>query len=306
MRGKVDISIVIPVRDEGGSIKILVEQIQKAIKGVTNSFEIIFVDDGSIDESYKIIKEIQSKNRHIKCVKHRRNFGKSQALTSGFSLAKGKYVITMDGDLQDDPKEISKFIKELKKGADMVSGWKVKRLDSIIYTIPSKVGNWVISFLTGLKIHDLNCGFKAYKREVIKNIRIYGELYRFIPILANQQGYKVVEIKVHHRKRRFGKSKYNFLKIIHIILDLITVLFLTGYSTHPGHFFGTIGIICLIPGFLIGGYITYLRFTTGGIDYRYPLLFLGVLFILVGIQFISTGLLAETFIYTSSKKNERS
>ena len=200
--------------------------------------------------------------------------------------------------------EIPKFLEKLDQGYDLVSGWKKKRYDSTLITLPSVVGNFLIRKLTGVKVHDLNCGFKAYRKKVIKDLNIYGELYRFIPILANQKGYKIGEIVVRHRPRRFGESKYNWFKIIKVFLDLITVLFLTGHATHPGHFFGTLGLIFFTPGLLVGFYITYLRITTGGIGEHYPLMFLGVLLMVVGVQFVSTGLLAE--MITSSTKKQHS
>jgi len=200
--------------------------------------------------------------------------------------------------------EIPKFLEKLDQGYDLVSGWKKKRYDSTLITLPSVVGNFLIRKLTGVKVHDLNCGFKAYRKKVIKDLNIYGELYRFIPILANQKGYKIGEIVVRHRPRRFGESKYNWFKIIKVFLDLITVLFLTGHATHPGHFFGTSGLIFFTTGLLVGFYITYLRITTGGIGEHYPLMFLGVLLMVIGVQFVSIGLLAE--MITSSTKKQYS
>lgn len=296
------LSFVIPIKNEEESIHELTNEIIKECNALNKNYEIIFVDDGSTDKSSSIITTLHDKNEKIKIIKHKRNFGKSQALTTGFLQAKGDIVFSLDGDLQDNPKEISKFLNKINEGYDLVVGWKKIRHDSILITLPSKIGNYFISRITGLNVHDLNCGFKAYKKEVIKNLHIYGELYRFIPILANQKGYKIAEVPIQHRPRKYGKSKYGFFKVIKVVIDLITVLFLTGYSNQPGHFFGTLGIIFFAPGFLIGLYITYLRATTGGIDNRYPLLFLGALLMIVGVQFVSTGLLAEMII--NLKKNE--
>lgn len=303
---KQSLSFVIPVKDEDSSIEQLIKEINSVCKNIKNNdYEIIFIDDGSTDKSFQIIKALSNKDSRIKAFKLRGNFGKSIALSIGFKNSKGEIIFTLDGDLQDNPKEIPKFLKKLDEGYDLVSGWKKRRLDPISKTLPSKLFNFLASRLTKVNIHDFNCGFKAYRREVVNNINLYGELYRFIPALAAQKRFKVGEIVVEHRERLYGRSKYGWSRLIRGLLDLITVLFLTSYSTRPGHFFGTIGIIFFIPGFLIGLYITYLRIVTGGIAYRYPLLFLGTLLMIVGIQFIFTGLLAEIIISTKSKDDLR-
>lgn len=290
---KIFISFVIPIKDEEKSLAQLVKEIASECKKIKLNYEIIFVDDGSEDGSFNEIRNLKKANKKIKCLKLRGNFGKSVALMAGFKYAKGDIIFTMDGDLQDNPKEISKFLDKLYSGYDLVSGWKKKRYDPLTKTIPSKIGNFMTRILTGAKIHDLNCGFKAYKKVVIKNLNLSGELYKFIPIIASRDRFKITEVVVVHRKRIYGKSKFGWERNIKGILDLITVFFLVGYIRKPGHFFGTIGIAFFIPGFLIGLYITYLRLTLGTIDYRYPLLFLGALLMIVGIQFVSTGLLAE-------------
>lgn len=290
---KKDLSFIIPVKDEEKTVAKLVNEIISVCNKIRKKYEIIFIDDGSIDRTFNEIKKISRKNKNIKGFRLRGNFGKSIALSTGFSKASADIIFTLDGDLQDNPKQIPDFLKELSKGYDLVSGWKKRRYDPISKTLPSKIGNLLTRFLTGVKIHDLNCGFKAYKKDVIKNLNLYGELYKFIPIIAAKQNFKVTEVIVDHRPRIYGKSKFGWERNTKGLLDLITVVFLTGFIRKPGHFFGTLGILFFIPGFLIGLYITYLRITTGTIDYRYPLLFLGVLFILVGIQLISIGLLAE-------------
>lgn len=303
---KADISFVIPAKDEEKNIPILYSEIFSEMKRVPKSYEIIFIDDGSTDNTYEVIKKLQKKDKIIKVIKHRGNWGKSVALQNGFDKALGKIIITMDADLQDNPKDIVKFIKKIQDGSDLVVGWKKKRFDPIGKTFPSKIGNILSRKLTGVRVHDLNCGFKAYKKEVVINLNLYGEMYKYIPVLAHKQNFKVTEVVVRHRKRRYGKSKFGMERNLKGILDLISVIFLTGYSTRPGHFFGTLGAISFAGGFVIGLYITYLRITTGGIDYRYPLLFLGVLLMVVGVQFVSTGLLAETIIYSSRRNNYQS
>lgn len=287
------LSFIIPIKDEEESLEKLVKEIEAVAKITAKKYEVIFVDDGSSDESIRVIKKIKRANRYIKCLKLRGNFGKSIALMAGFKYAKGDIIFTLDGDLQDNPKEVPKFLEKINKGFDLVSGWKKKRYDPITKTVPSKIGNSLTRILTGVNIHDLNCGFKAYKKEVVKNLKLSGELYKFIPIIASKERFKVTEVIVEHRKRVFGKSKFGWERNTKGVLDLITVIFLTSYLRRPGHFFGTLGIAFFIPGFLIGLYITYLRVTTGTIDFRYPLLFLGALLMIVGVQFISTGLLAE-------------
>ncbi|KKU10928.1 MAG: Undecaprenyl-phosphate 4-deoxy-4-formamido-L-arabinose transferase [Candidatus Woesebacteria bacterium GW2011_GWB1_45_5] len=296
-----DISIVVPAKDEERSIVPLFNELGRVLKSVNKTHEIIFVDDGSTDKTLEAMKDLRKKDKRVKIISLRGCFGKSIALQSGFDHAEGDIVITMDADLQDDPREIPRFLTEINRGYDLVSGWKKLRHDPLNKKLPSKIGNWLARFLTGVKIHDLNSGFKAYRREVVKNLNLYGELYKFIPVIAQNQNYKVGEIVVAHRRRKYGKSKYGWQRNIKGILDLFTVAFLSGYLRRPGHFFGTIGLGSFSAGFAIGLYITYLRLTTGTIQSRQPLLFLGVLLMVVGVQLVTTGLLAELFVNLSSK-----
>jgi glycosyltransferase involved in cell wall biosynthesis len=303
MQTQPQLSFIIPIKDEEGSVKQLATEIIKVCRKIKKSYEIIFVDDGSTDQSGTVIKKLVSKHKGIKLIQLRGNFGKSIALSAGFSQAQGEIIFTMDGDLQDKPQEIPRFLEKLNQGYDLVSGWKKIRHDPLSKTLPSKIFNRAAARLTHVPIHDFNCGFKAYKRQVIGNLNLYGELYRFIPALAAQKRFLVGEIIVEHQARRFGKSKYGWTRMIRGFFDLLTIIFLTSYSSRPGHFFGTLGLLFFIPGFLIGLYIAYLRFTTGGIAYRYPLLFLGVLLMIVAIQFISTGLLAEMILNSREQEN---
>lgn len=296
MKVKPELSFVIPVRDEEGSLKVLYTKIARVTDRLGKEIEIIFVDDGSTDESFEILKTLHQKDKRIKVIKLRGRFGKSIALSSGFEKATGQIIFTMDADLQDDPNEIPKFLSKLEDGYDLVIGWKKVRHDPISKTIPSKLGNFATRALTGIKVHDLNCGFKAYRREVVQNLELYGELYKYIPVLAEKQNFKVAEVVVSHQPRRFGKSKFGWQRNIKGFLDMLTVVFLTGYLRRPAHFFGTFGIISFFLGFLIGLFITYLRLTTGTIQYRYPLLFLGVLLMIIGIQLVTTGLLGEMIV----------
>ncbi len=289
-----NLSFIIPAKNEDGSIKILINEILKVTKTLKKSYEIIVIDDGSTDKTYEEVLKIHKKNKKIKIIKLRGNWGKSTALQIGFGYAKGEIVFTMDADLQDNPKEIPNFIKKINEGYDLVSGWKKNRHDPISKVIPSRIlNNILIPFATGVKLHDNNCGFKAYKAEVINNLNLYGELYRFIPILASKQNFKITEIVVDHRQRKYGKSKFGWERNLKGFLDLITIVFLTGYSKRPAHFFGTIGVLSFLPGFFIGTYLTYLRITTGGIEFHLPLLILGLLLMMIGVQLITTGLVAE-------------
>lgn len=299
------VSFVIPAKNEEDTISMIYTRINSVMAKIKTSYEIVFVDDGSTDATYKEMVKLHNKHpKTVAVVKHRGNWGKSIALQSGFKLVRGEITITMDADLQDTPEEIPNFIKKIEEGYDLVSGWKKIRHDPISKTFPSKLGNRLASFLTGVKLHDFNCGFKAYRSQVVKNLNLYGELYKFIPIIAGKKNYKIAEIVVKHKKREFGKSKFGWERNAKGFLDIMTIFFITGYIKKPGHFFGTLGLISFSFGFIIGIYITYLRITTGGIDYRYPLLFLGILAMIIGIQLVTTGLLAELFVYYMSPRDK--
>lgn len=295
------LSFVIPAKNEEDSIEPLYSEIIGVLKDIKKTYEIIFVDDGSTDKTFESMKSLASKDKDIKVLRLRGNFKKSIALQVGFDHAKGEIVFTLDADLQDNPSEIPNFLAKLDEGYDMVSGWKKNRHDPWHKVIPSRILNRVTGKLTGVFLHDINCGFKAYRSEVVKSLNLYGELYRFIPVFATKQGFRVTEIVVDHRARKFGKSKFGIERNIKGLLDLITIIFLTGYGKRPGHFFGTLGLISFFVGFCIGVYISYLRFTTGSIQYRHPLLFLGMLLMIVGVQLISTGLLAEMMLSSRQK-----
>ncbi len=299
---KTYLSFIIPAKNEEDSLEILYREITEVTKKIKKTFEIIFIDDGSTDRTYIIMNKLHNKDSRVKAIRLRGNFGKSLALQTGFDYAQGEIVFTLDADLQDNPKEIPQFLKKIDEGYDLVSGWKKKRLDpSVSKVIPSRIINFLTRFLTGVKIHDTNCGFKAYRREVVKSLNLYGELYRFIPVFAAKQNFLVTEIPVEHRARKYGKTKFGWGRGIKGILDLLTILFLTGYVRRPGHFFGTLGLTSFSVGFLIGLYIAYLRFTTGSIQFRHPLLYLGILLMIIGIQLISTGLIAEMIAFTKQK-----
>jgi glycosyltransferase involved in cell wall biosynthesis len=274
------------------------------MKKVKRPFEIVFVDDGSTDGTFRNLKDIHKYDKRVKVVRLRGGWGKAVALQAGFHQAVGGIIITMDADLQDNPKEIPHFISKLEEGNDLVVGWKKNRKDPISKVISSRLYSFVSNVITGVKLHDVNCGFRAFRREVIENIHFfYGELFRLIPIIAVKRNFKVIEISVVHRPRRYGKSKYGFERALKGMLDLLTVAFLTRYTRKPGHFFGAIGFVSFSIGFIIGLYIAYLRVATGSIQYRYPLLFLGVLLMIMGVQFVSTGLLAEMITSFNEKQS---
>lgn len=296
------ISFVIPARDEENSILPLYEEIVKEAEKLGNPYEIIFVDDGSTDKTFEELVKLNKKDDRVKVLRLRGNFGKSVALQVGFDHTKGEIIFTLDADLQDNPKEIPHFLKKIEEGYDLVSGWKKARNDPKVQkVIPSRIINFLTRILTSTPVHDTNCGFKAYRREVIENLNLYGELYRFIPVIAYKQNFRVGEIPVIHRQRKYGRTKFGWTRGVRGILDLLTVIFLTGYIQRPGHFFGTMGLSFFGIGFLIGAYIVYLRLATGGIQNRHPLLFLGMLLMIIGVQLISTGLLAEMIIYSKNK-----
>jgi glycosyltransferase involved in cell wall biosynthesis len=303
-QSRVDLSIVIPLYNEEGSLKELAGKIHEVLSKERCFYEVLFIDDGSTDSSLQKLREINRTDKRFKCFSFRRNYGKSAALNFGFQKARGEIIITMDADLQDDPGEIPALVRKINDGYDLVSGWKKKRHDPITKIIPSKVANFVTRILSGIKIHDMNCGLKAYKKDVCKDITVYGELHRYIPVLAKQSGYKITEIPVQHHKRKFGKTKYGFSRFITGFLDLFTTLFTSTYSTRPLHFFGVLGSLFFLAGLGINIYLTILWYFNGIWLGGRPLLFLGVLLIILGIQFFSTGLLAEMVTRSNIKQEE--
>jgi len=296
------LSFVIPAKNEEGSVQALYQEIVAAVHPLKKTYEIIFIDDGSTDSTFEKLTQLHKKDSQVKIIKFRGNLGKSAALQTGFDKASGNIVFTMDADLQDNPREILHFLEKINEGYDLVSGWKKTRHDPSVKVIPSRIlNNFLTPLLTGVKLHDINCGFKAYRKEVVKTLNLYGELYRFIPVFAAKQSFRVTEIPVDHRARKHGKSKFGWERNIKGFLDLLTVVFLTGYNRRPGHFFGTFGLISFFAGFVVGLYITYLRLTTGGVQGRQPLLILGILLMIVGVQLVSTGLLAEMMLAARTK-----
>jgi len=297
------ISIVVPVLNEEDSLSILYERLCEVLNTITSTYELIFVDDGSSDTSFDVLTKLHHQDKCVHIVQFRRNFGKAAALSAGFAEAQGDIVLTLDADLQDDPQEIPRFLAKLDEGYDLVSGWKYPRLDPISKTLPSKIFNFVTSSLTGVNLHDFNCGFKAYRSEVIQELHLYGELYRFIPALAHTRGFRVTEIKVKHHPRQYGQSKYGFSRMFRGFFDLITVLFLTQYIKRPLHLFGWFGVFCFSLGMIINSYMTILWIIGERPIGTRPLFSLGILLLIVGIQFFSFGLLADMITRLSSDKD---
>lgn len=300
-------SIVVPLKDEADSLPVLYKELMDVLHGLHKSYEIIFIDDGSEDSSYNTLLDLQNKDKNIKIIKFRANFGKSAALSEGFKEAKGNIIIILDADLQDDPKEIPKLLKKMSEGYDLVSGWRQKRSDSIIKKISSFLFNKGTAVVTGLYLHDFNCGLKVFTNKVTEQLYLHGELHRFIPVLAYKKKFKVTEVAVNHRLRRYGSSKYGKYGIGRSwkgMVDLLTTVFVTEYSTKPAHFFGKIGIILFSSGFLMDLYVTYIKIYTGTTQGKIPLLLAGIFFMLLGVQLISTGLIAEMLAhYFNQQKN---
>ena len=299
------ISVVIPVYNEVDSIPRLYKELSDVLSNF-DWYEIFFIDDGSSDGSDKVIKKIIETNSKINLIQFHRNYGKSAALAEGFKYADGDYVITMDSDLQDDPREISNLIKELEKGYDLVSGWKKDRKDPLSKKLPSKLFNFITRLFTGVKIHDFNCGLKIYQKSVIKTLELYGGRHRYIPAMAGQKKFKVSEIIVNHRPRIHGKTKYGGSRLFHGLFDLISILFLSKYTQSPMYFFGKVGLLTFLFGIGIETYVIYLKYFLGEPFAKHmALLMLGILIIVIGIQFFSIGLVGEMIANSNQHKEIR-
>lgn len=298
-----EISIVVPVLNERESLPLLHQELTDVLRDVGKSYEIIIVDDGSDDGSVEFARDLVAKDDAVILIELRRRFGKATGLQAGFKVSRGEIVITLDADLQDDPKEIPRFLEALDNDFDLVSGWKKDRKDPLAKTIPSKFFNFVTSRMSGLKLRDFNCGFKAYRREVIEDLNIYGELYRYIPVVVHAKGFRVGEIAVSHRERQYGKSKYGLERFIRGPLDLFTIMFLISFQKRPLHLFGPVGVSIGFIGFLINAYLAVLWVQGQGIGSR-PLLMLGVLMVIVGIQILVFGLLGEMIAAASYRSSD--
>ncbi|HJL74640.1 MAG TPA: glycosyltransferase family 2 protein [Candidatus Marinimicrobia bacterium] len=299
------ISVIIPVYNEVESLRKLHNELSSVLTG-NNNYELLFIDDGSSDGSIELLNELANTDDHIKVIQFYRNYGKAAALAEGFKMSTGAYVVTMDADLQDDPAEIPNLIEKLEEGYDLVSGWKKTRHDPWTKRWPSKFFNFVTRLMTGVKIHDFNCGLKIYRQSVVKTVEIYGGRHRYIPALAGQKKFKVSEIIVNHRARKFGVTKYGGVRLFHGFFDLLTILFLNRYTQQPLHLFGMIGIIFSTVGFGVEVYVLYLKYgLMEPFQKHIALLVFGVMMIVIGIQFISMGLLGELMARSQQSKEDR-
>ncbi|MBA3379312.1 MAG: glycosyltransferase family 2 protein [Chloroflexia bacterium] len=287
------LTILVPVMNEEGNLPELYGRLLTALEHIDLPFEIIFVDDGSSDGTWGLVSRLSTRDPRVIGLRHRRNFGKAQALSNGFSLATGDVVVTMDGDLQDDPDELANFLQMLDQGYDLVSGWKQRRQDPLGKTAPSRVFNWTVRKTTGVQLHDFNCGFKAYRREVTASIRLYGELHRFTPVLASAEGFRIGELPVKHHARKWGSSKYGWSRLTKGFLDLLTVIFLTQYRQRPMHLFGLPGLISMALGIALGLWLSFERIALDHSIGTRPALLLAVLLVVIGAQFFGLGLLGE-------------
>lgn len=293
------ISVIVPAKNEEEGINAFYDELMKYLPQLSKEYEVIFIDDGSTDQTLQILKSFVQKNKNIHVASFKRNRGKADALAYGFFHAKGDIIVTMDADLQDKPSELHTFVEKYKNGADVVCGWRRERKDKQKMVFISKMFNYLIGLLFGLKLHDIDCGFKLFSKEAVDKLYIYGGLYRFIPLLLYQEGYNVDEVVVEHEARNFGKSKYGFSKIWKNLPDLFTMFFLAKYRNRPLHFFGVIGSLFLLVGFIILIYLTYIHTFLHQAIYRRPILFGGVLLVISGFQVFFTGFLADLMINLS-------
>ena len=299
-----DVSVVVPVLDEAETVQTLAQQILTVLDELGKTGEVVFVDDGSGDGTVERVREAHQRDPRVRLVRLRRNFGKAAALCAGFDCSRGSLIVTMDGDLQDDPSEIPRLLAHLdSENLDLVSGWKQERQDPVSKRLPSRLFNWVTRKLARIDLHDFNSGFKVYRREVVEELALYGELHRYIPVLAGRKGFAVGELAVRHHPRRFGSSKYGWDRFYKGLLDLITVLFITRYTRRPLHLFGVIGLVALVVGFGINLYLLIVWLQGEYLSNR-PLLLLGVLLMLLGIQVLTTGLIGEMITFKNFQRSD--
>jgi glycosyltransferase involved in cell wall biosynthesis len=291
----VDLSVVIPIRNEAACLEELHRELTQTLNAWGRPYEIIAVDDGSTDDSFAILARLQTLDPHVRVLRFRRNFGQTAAFSAGFAHARGRLIVTSDGDLQNDPRDIPGMIKTLEDGQlDIVCGWRKDRKDAFLSRlVPSMAANKLISWATGVALHDYGCSLKVFRSEVVKPLKLYGEMHRFIPAIASEQGVSIAEVVVNHRRRRHGTSKYGISRTVRVILDLLTVKFLLSYSTRPVQIFGLIGLAMAIPGTIITGYLGFVRMIGAQAIANRPLLLFGILLIFTGVQLITLGLLAE-------------
>lgn len=299
------LSVVLPVYNEEESLELQHRAVTEAVKKLKRTYEIIFVDDGSVDSSYEILKSISAKDKNVKLVRFRRNFGQTAAMAAGIDHSRGEVIVFMDSDLQNEPEDIGKLLEKIEEGYDVVSGWRANRQDKLISRkIPSRIANWLIAKVTGVPLHDLGCSLKAYRGEVLRQVNLYGEMHRFIPVHASWIGARITEVPVGHHARQFGQSKYGIKRTFKVILDLITVKFMGSYSTKPIYIFGGTGVVILFLGFLSGISVIAMKFFLHLNMIRNPLLLMTVMLVIIGVLFIQMGIIAEIMIriYHESQK----
>ena len=302
----VELSVVIPIYNEAESLEELYRELTRTLDEWARSYELIFIDDGSTDGSFATLSRLQARDSRMRVIRFRRNFGQTAAFSAGFAYAKGSLIVTSDGDLQNDPKDIPAMIATLEGGYDIVCGWRRNRKDAwLSRLVPSMIANRLISWATGVQLHDYGCSLKAFRAEVVKPLRLYGEMHRFIPAIASEQGVAVTEMVVGHRPRRHGASKYGLSRTIRVILDLLTVKFLLSYSTRPVQIFGLIGLMMGAAGLMLTGYLAYVKYFQHQAIGNRPLLTFAVLFIMAGVQLVTVGLLAELLSRTYHESQDK-
>jgi len=307
MKSNTHISIVIPAYNEEDNIPILYEKLKGVLERLGREYEVIFVDDGSVDRTWERLKEIAEKDQRVKLIRFRKNYGQTAAMYAGFQHVSGEVVITMDADLQNDPEDIPMLLQKLEEGYDIVSGWRKDRKDPFLSRrLPSMIANWIISKVTGVELHDYGCTLKAYRADIVKRLELYGDMHRFLPALTKRLGAKITEIPVRHHPRLYGKSKYGIGRTVRVILDIFLVKFLNEYINKPMYVFGTVGFALLSLGLLMLLYLTFIKLFLDEDIGRRPLLILSVLFTLAGIQLLSTGIIAELLvrIYYRTKEDK--
>jgi glycosyltransferase involved in cell wall biosynthesis len=289
-----ELSVVIPVRNEAPSLETLHDELTRTLTAWGRSYELILIDDGSTDASFQILKRLQASDPRVRVIRFRRNFGQTAAFSAGFDYARGRVIVTSDGDLQNDPQDIPALVADLDKGHDIVCGWRKDRKDAFFSRrLPSMLANWLISTTTRVRLHDYGCSLKAFRADVVKPLKLYGEMHRFLPAIASEQGVSIAERVVRHRARQHGSSKYGISRTVRVVLDLLTVKFLLSYSTRPLQIFGLVGFAMMAPGALVIGWLAYVKLIENQAIGNRPLLLFGILLFLTGLQFVTLGLLAE-------------
>ncbi|HAA32783.1 MAG TPA: glycosyltransferase [Cyanobacteria bacterium UBA8553] len=301
-----DVSVVVPMYNEVDSVPPLLEAIASTMVAEQLSYEIICVDDGSTDGSAELLKQLAQTRTDLKAVLLRRNYGQTAAMSAGFNYARGKAIVSLDGDLQNDPVDIPRLLAKLEEGYDLVSGWRQNRQDATLTRLlPSKIANWIIGQVTGVRIHDYGCSLKAYRSELVADMNLYGELHRFLPALAFIEGARIAELPVRHHARQFGRSKYGLWRTFRVLMDLLTIWFMKKFLTRPMHVFGMLGLVAMLLGIVIGGYLTFVKLALGETIGNRPLLILAVVLLLTGVQLFSFGLLAELLMRTYHESQGR-